>query len=74
MPQPVVNEPDKRLLQRRVCVCPIPIDATGNASYDLTFTGSNLTQIDMTLNGVTYRRSLTYSSGMLDTVSTWSEV
>lgn len=74
MPAPTYNINDARRLPRRVMLCPEPTDEPNNASYALTYTGSNLTQIDKTIDGVTYRRTLVYTGSTLDSVSAWSEV
>lgn len=44
-----------------------------NKSFALTYTGDNLTQIDMTVQGTVYRRTLTYSGSTLTNVSAWVE-
>ena len=49
-----------------------PVDRS-NASFALTYTGSNLTQIDMTVEGTVFRRTLTYSGSTLTGVSLWVE-
>jgi hypothetical protein len=71
----LLNHNDERRLVRRVTVCPVPTDVGGNASYTLTWVGGNMTQIDKVMDGVTYRRTLTYSTDdELETVSVWTEV
>ena len=69
----VFNHPDARGLLRRTSVCPVPTDGSSNASYALGYTGSNLTTIDKTVDGVTYRKTLGYTGSTLDTVSAWVE-
>jgi len=49
-----------------------PVDRS-NTSFDLSYTGSNLTQIDMTVESTVYRRTLTYSGTTLTGVSLWVE-
>jgi hypothetical protein len=70
--------PDVRGIPRRTVVCPVPTDATSNASYVLTYTGDQLDQVDKTVtdeNGsTTFRRTFGYTSGNLTSVSAWSEV
>ena len=52
-----------------------PIDSTkNNPSFTLTYSSGNLTQINMIVNGKTYRKTLTYSSGNLTDISKWSEI
>ena len=43
-----------------------------NGSFSYSYTGGNLTQIDWTIGGVTYRRTLTYDgSDNLTAMSVW---
>ena len=66
------NHPDERQLLRRVSVCPVPDDATGNASYVLGWTGSNLTTVQKTIAGVSWTQTLSYDgSDNLTGVSVW---
>lgn len=52
-----------------------PTNVTLNASISLTYDGeNNLTQIQQVINSVTYRRILTYSGGVLMTISAWTQV
>lgn len=47
----------------------------GNPSIVLTYDASgNLTQLDKTINGTTYRKTFTWDTGRLTGISTWSEV
>jgi hypothetical protein len=51
--------------------------ATGknNAEIDLSYDGDdNLTQIDMTIGAVVYRKTLTWTDGNLTNISVWSVV
>ena len=73
MGQGFYGNADERTLARRVAVTPTPNDKTENASYALTYTGDNVTQIDKTLNGVVYRKTLAYTGSKLDTVTVWVE-
>ena len=66
-----IDEPQTGL-PRRVAICPVPTSVPSNTSYALSYTGSNLTQIDKTTDGVTYRRTLAYTGSQLDTVTVWS--
>lgn len=50
---------------------PAPQDAQENPSFALSYTGSDLTQIDMTVDGVTWRKTLTYVSGDVTAISVW---
>jgi len=50
-----------------------PAPAT-NPSYSLSYTDGALTQVDMTVGGITYRRTLSYTSGALTGVSAWVEL
>jgi hypothetical protein len=68
-----VNENDERRIQRRVHVCPVPTNVLTNASYELTYTAGSLTQLDMTVDGVTYRRTFDFTASPA-TISTWSVV
>ena len=75
----IVTQPDERLIQRRVCVCPVPTDPVTNASYgNFVFDGGTnsdkLTSYQMTVDGVTYTRSITYSGDDIATISAWSVV
>lgn len=75
----IVTQPDERLIQRRVCVCPIPIDSVTNASYG-TFvynggTGNDkLSSFNMTVDGVEYIKTITYTGDNITAISTWSVV
>ena len=71
--QPKANHPDERGFLRRVCACPVPDDATTNASYALGYTGDNLTTIDKTMNSVVYRKTLAYTGARLDSITVWVE-
>lgn len=44
-----------------------------NASYVIGYTGNNPTTIDMTVGGVTYRTTLTYTGNNVTAVSAWVE-
>jgi hypothetical protein len=45
----------------------------GNASYNLTYDGSNkLTQIEKTINGTTYTKTFSWSGDNLTDISAWS--
>ena len=53
-----------------------PTTSSDNPNFSLTFTGDNLTQVDMVVDGprgtpVTYRKLLVYSGSKLSTVSKW---
>lgn len=53
-----------------------PTSSSDNPNFSLTFTGDDLTQVDMVVDGpkgteVTYRKTLTYSGDNLSTVSKW---
>ena len=51
------------------------LPTTGNnPSLVLGYTGDNLTTIDKTIDGTTYRKTLTYSGSTLTEVSSWVEV
>jgi hypothetical protein len=52
---------------------PAPQTAEENPSYVLNYTGDNLTRIDMTVNGVEYRKALTYTGSQLDTIGEWEK-
>ena len=70
-----LNHPDSRNLLRRVTVCPEPIDASSNASYVITWTGTNVTKITKTIDGVSYERTLSYDgSDNLTGITVWTEV
>jgi len=45
--------------------------ADENASYALSYTGSNLTSVVKTVNGTVYTLTLAYTGSQLDTVSAW---
>jgi len=45
-----------------------------NSSFVLTYTGDDLTSVDMTIKGVTYRKTLTWTDSNLTAVSGWVEV
>ena len=45
-----------------------------NASLVLTYTGSKLTRVDKTISGVTYRKTLTWTSTQLTAVSAWVQL
>ncbi len=53
-------------------VASTPVAAT-NEEFDLSYTGDDLTQIDMTVEGTVWRRTLTYTDGDLTNVSVWVE-
>jgi len=63
--------PDERGILRRTALCPVADDEVQNANYILTYTGANLTRIDMVIDGDTFRRTLAYTGAVLDTVSKW---
>ena len=71
--------PDSRLIPRVTTLCPVPTSALSNASYG-TFvysggtSGTLLTSYEMTVGGVTYTRSITYSGDNIATISAWSVV
>ena len=71
MAQPKYNQPDARQLVRRVSVCPLPDDETSNASLALSYTGTQLDYIEATLNGDTWRKTLTWTDGNMVAVSAW---
>jgi hypothetical protein len=71
--QPIANPTDQRALPRRVGYCPVPDDVVSNASYVLSWTGSELDTIDKVMNGITYRRTLTWVGGVVTAISTWVE-
>ncbi len=48
-----------------------PTTVDENPSFAYTRTGNNVTQIDMTVNGVVYRKLLTYTGAFVDTESVW---
>ena len=54
----------------------VPTDTTKvNGSLALTRDGDgNITQIDKLIGATTYRKTLTYASGSLSAVSSWSQV
>lgn len=53
----------------------VPTDATkNNPSFALTYTSGDLTQINMTIGVVVYRKTLTYTGGDLTSISAWSVV
>ena len=77
MAKHVIN--DSRDLPRRVCLCPVPTSTPSNASYaNFVFDGGTnsdkLTSYQMTVDGVTYTRSITYSGDDIATISAWSVV
>lgn len=45
-----------------------------NASLALGYTGDNLTTITKTINGVQYRKTLSYTGSVLDSVSAWVQL
>jgi hypothetical protein len=45
-----------------------------NPSYALSYTGSELTQIDMTISGIAYRKTLTWVGGVVTVITAWSVV
>jgi len=45
-----------------------------NPSYALTYTSDELTQLDMTIGGTTFRRTLTWTDHAVTAISNWSEV
>lgn len=49
-----------------------PVDRS-NSAFALSYTGDNLTQVDMTVESVVYRKTLTYSGSTLTGVSAWVE-
>jgi len=51
----------------------VPTDTSkNNPSFALTYTGSNLTQIDMTISGSTYEKTLTWTGSNVTAVTAWS--
>ena len=46
-------------------------DSKTNPSFVLGYTGDNLTQIDMTIDGITYRKALSYTGDNLTGVTAW---
>ncbi len=70
-----LNHNDVRRLTRRVHVCALPTDVTRNASEEITLDGDgNPTQIDVTVDGATFRRTISGWGTSTLTVSAWSEV
>lgn len=50
-----------------------PTDATRiNPSYVFTYSGANITKIELTTGGVTYTRTLTYSGDNITDISVWT--
>lgn len=62
---------EARRLVRRVSVSPLPADAAENASFTLSYTASVLDYIEKTIDGVTYRKTLTWTGSDLTAVSAW---
>jgi Tfp pilus assembly protein PilO len=48
--------------------------AGNNPATALGYTGSNLTTLTKTINGVQYRKTLAYTGAVLDTVSAWVQL
>jgi hypothetical protein len=48
-------------------------DRKNNPNFTLSYTGDNLTQVDMVIDLVTYRKTLTYTGSQLTAVSKWIE-
>lgn len=46
-------------------------DRKNNPNFALSYTGDNLTQVDMVIDSVTYRKTLTYTGSQLTAVSKW---
>jgi len=44
----------------------------GNGSYAFTWTSGDLTKIEKTVGATTYTKTLTYTSGNLTAITTWS--
>ena len=71
--QPKYTRVDQRNLERVVAMPLVPDDLSWNPSYVLAYTGSQLDTIDVTMNSITYRQTLTWTSGNLTAVSVWVE-
>lgn len=48
-----------------------PVSADENPSFDLSYTGSQLDFVDMTVNGTVYRKTLTWTGSNLTAVTVW---
>ena len=75
----IVTQPDERLIQRRVCLCPVPTDTLSNATYaNITYTGGTsgtlLDYMEKTVDSVTYSLTLTYTGNNLTSTSGWVAV
>ena len=58
-------------MQRVVDVGPVPDAPSSNASYTLDWTGTTLNYVEKTLDGVTYRRTVTTVGGSITAISVW---
>lgn len=65
------NPNDTQGVNRTADVGPIPIDPSSNYSIVLGYTGSNLTTVTKTKDGISYRKTLTYTGSVVTAVSTW---
>ena len=72
--EPLYGGNDERRMPNVSAHCPIPDDPGGNGSWAITYVSGNPTQIDFTLNTITYRRTLTFTGDDLTAVSVWSQV
>ncbi len=52
-------------------VLPFVRDASDNLAYAIAYTGSNVNYIEVAANGITYRRTFTYTTGRVTAVTAW---
>jgi len=53
----------------------LPTDSTkNNPAYNFSYTADELTQLDMIIDGTTYRRAITWTNNNITALSDWSEV
>lgn len=64
---------DLREVQRVADLGSLPDDVGSNASFALSWTGTQLDYVEKTLLGVTWRKTLTWGGGVLLAVSEWVE-
>ena len=53
----------------------VPTDSSKlNPSYSYSYTDGNLTSIQMTIGGVTYKKEFTYTEGKLTGETVWTQI
>ena len=65
------NPHDRRTILRVADTGPYPLDESSNCSIAITYSGDEIDYIEKTVDGETFRKTFTYTSGKVTAITAW---